>query len=115
MIFEIELYFPTAKPGAAAETESLGPCKPISQNLFLTITEHNGEARLVPFNDVVEVDVANHRYVSAHGRTFYPRRIDLPDHFMVETAAGYARTVKGVQVARLVRSKRDSPGKGVSW
>lgn len=115
MLFDIELFYPTSKPGAAAEVESLGECRIISPNVFLTVTEHNGEAKLVALDDVVDVDCAHHRYTTAHGRTLYPRRIDFPDHIYVETHTGHARTINGVQIARLTRSKRDTPGKGVSW
>src|SRR5687767_9382805 len=101
MIFEIELFFPSARPGAAAEVENLGMCKIVSPNIFLSIVEHSGDAHLVPLNDVVSVDVAEHRYTTAHGRTMYPRRIDFPDHFFVETGAGHARSIKGDQIARV--------------
>ena len=115
MVFEVELYFPTARPGAAAEVESLGECKVLTPNVFITVTEHNGEAHLVALDGIVEIDQAQHRYTTALGRTLYPRQIDFPDHFFVETQTGHARPIKGVQIARLVRSKRDAPGKGVTW
>ena len=115
MIFDIELFLPTARPGAAADTESLGECKILTHNIFVTVTEHNGDAHLIALNDLVEVDLPEHRYVTAHGRTLYPRQMDLPDRLVVETGSGHVRTINGVQIAKMVRSKRDSPGKGVSW
>ena len=115
MTFEIGLFIPTARPGAAAQTESLGPCSILSKSVFLTVTEHNGEARALPLSEVVEGDRVANRITTSIGRTLYPRRVDLPGKIFVETNAGYARAVNGDQIARLVRAKRDVPAGRVSW
>jgi hypothetical protein len=115
VIFEIGLLIPTARPGAAALTESLGPCSILSKSVFFTVTEHNGEAHAVPLSDVVEYDRAGNRITTSMGRTLYPRRVDLPSKIFVETNAGYARAVSGDQIARLVRARRDVPTGRVCW
>jgi hypothetical protein len=113
--FEIELYHPSAIPGAGAQTESLGACKIISRVVFLTVTEHSGDAHLVPLADIVDFDRAQPKYTTTIGKTYYPRRVDLPDRIFVETTSGHARAVGGDQIARLVRSKADHSGGRVSW
>ena len=115
MTFEIDIFFPTAHPGAAAQTEPLGSCKVLTHPLFLTVTEHNGEAHLVPLEEVTELDRRQIHYTTIFGRTHYPRRVDLPDKIYVETATGHARTIEGDLIARIARGKGETPGKGVRW
>lgn len=105
MNYNIDLYLPSALPGAASQTESLGRCRVISRNVFVTVTEHNGNAHVVSLDEVVELDRTVPRYTTTSGRTCLPRRVDLPDKIFVETPGGYARTVVGDQVARLVGVK----------
>ena len=101
MTYNIDLYLPSALRGASSLTESLGRCRVISRNVFVTITEHNGSAHVVALDDLLELDRTAPRYTTVAGRTFLPRRLDLPDKIFVETPGGYARTVIGDQVARL--------------
>jgi hypothetical protein len=115
VVFEIILFIPTARPGDAAQTESLGLCSILSKSIFVTITEHNGEAHGLPLSEVVEFDRAANRIATSIGRTLYPRRVDLPGKIFVETTTGHARAVNGDQIARLVRAKRDVPVGRVSW
>jgi len=116
VIYDIELFHPSAIPGAAAMTETLGACKIITKNVFITVTEHNGDAHLMLLDELTVVDCAQPRITTAIGRTFYPRRIDFPAKIFVETATGHARAISGDQIARLVASKREGPKTGrVSW
>ncbi|HQR37575.1 MAG TPA: hypothetical protein PLF26_04155 [Blastocatellia bacterium] len=102
MTYNIDLYLPSALHGAAPMTESLGRCRVISRNVFVTVTEHNGNAHVIALDDVVELDRTVPRFTTITGRTFLPRHIDLPDKIFVETPGGYARTIIGDQVARLM-------------
>lgn len=115
MIYAIELYHPSAIPGAGAQTEPLGACKIITKNVFVTVTEHSGDARLVLLDELAEVDRMQPRLTTMTGRAVYPRRVDLPDKIFVETASGHARAVSGDRIARLVASKRAGPTGRVSW
>lgn len=116
MTFEIELFMPTALHGGGAHTESLGLCRIITRTVFLTVTEHNGDAHLVSLEEVTELDRTNHRYSTILGRTLYPRQIDLPDKIYVEVLSGHARALSGDQIARLVRSGRETPTTGkLGW
>ena len=116
MTYEIELFHPSALSGAGAQTESLGQCKIITRNVFITVTEHNGDAHLVLLDELAEVDRTQPRLQTVTGRTLYPRRVDLPAKIFVETATGHARAVGGDQIARLTASKRSSPKTGrLTW
>ena len=116
MTYEIELFHPSAIPGSGALTESLGPCKIITRNVFITVTEHNGSAHLVLLDELTEVDRTQPRLQTVTGRTLYPRKVDLPNKIFVETADGHARAVGGDQIARLVASKRSAPKTGrLTW
>lgn len=115
-MFTIDLFLPSALSGAGQQTESLGACKVISKNVFVTITEHSGDARVVPLDDVVEIDRRQPRLTTTMGRTVYPRRVDFPDKIFVETTTGHARTVAGDQIAHVAITKRTSATSGrVSW
>ncbi|MDQ2675612.1 MAG: hypothetical protein M3Y34_02290, partial [Actinomycetota bacterium] len=76
MTYEIELFHPSALPGAGAKTESLGPCRIVTKNVFVTVTEHSGGAHVVLLEELVAVDRTAPSYVTAAGRTCYPRRVD---------------------------------------
>lgn len=116
MTYEIELFHPSAKPGGAAQTESLGECKIVTKNVFVTITEHSGDAHLVLLDEIVSLDRTQPAYVTVSGRTSYPRRIDLPAKIYVEMPSGYARAIAGDAIARLVLVRRDTSNRGrVSW
>ncbi|MBK6313126.1 MAG: hypothetical protein IPF53_02095 [Blastocatellia bacterium] len=110
--YDIELYLPTALHGAGSQTESLGVCKIITRNVFVTVTEHNGDAHLVLLDEMTELDRTQPRYVTVIGKTVFPRRVDLPSKIFVETAAGQARAINGDQIARIVRQGGDSRGTG---
>ncbi|MGG7379623.1 hypothetical protein ACQ7B2_13005, partial [Escherichia coli] len=79
-----------AQPGVGAQTESLGQCKIISHPVFMTVVEHNGDARLIGLDDVIEVDRRQPKIATTRGKVYHPRRIDLPDKIYVETSNGYA-------------------------
>jgi hypothetical protein len=114
--YEIELFHPSALHGAGAQTESLGLCKIITRNVFVTVTEHNGDAHLILLDELAEVDRTQSRLTTVTGRMLYPRRIDLPTKIFVETASGHARAVGGDQIARLIASKREQPKTGrLTW
>ena len=68
MTYEIELFIPSARPGAAAVTETLGACKIISRNVFVTVTEHNGSAHLVLLDELTELDRTQPRYATVTGK-----------------------------------------------
>lgn len=110
--YDIELFHPTALPGAGAQTESLGACKIITRNVFVTVTEHSGDAHLILLDELTELDRTQARYVTVIGKTFYPRRVDLPDKIFVELASGHARAVSGDQIAKISRQGSDSHGTG---
>lgn len=110
--YDIELFHPNALPGAGARTESLGTCKIITRNVFITVTEHNGEARLVLLDELTELDRTQPRFVTIIGKTVYPRRVDLPSKIFVETSTGHARSINGDQIARIVRQGSDTRGSG---
>jgi hypothetical protein len=110
--YDIELFHPTALPGAGAQTESLGSCKIITRNVFVTVTEHNGDAHLVLLDELTELDRTQPRYTTIIGKTFYPRRVDLPNKIFVETASGHARAVNGDQIARIHRHGGEAQGSG---
>lgn len=115
MTFEIEIFFPASVPGTGAKTETLGLCKIITQPVFVTVTEHNGDAKLVGLEAIVELDREAKTYLTALGKAFHPRRIDLPDRIYVEVSSGYARAIDGDQIARMKRAKGDSSGLRISW
>ncbi len=116
MTYEIELFLPSARPGAGAQTELLGTCKIITRNVFVTVTEHGGEARLVLLDEIVSLDRPASRYVTTTGKSCYPRSIDLPDKIFVETASGHVRAVSGDQIARLTLVvRRGAPTGRVAW
>lgn len=116
MIYDIELFHPSAIPGAGAQTESLGPCKIITKNVFVTVTEPSGAAHVILLDELTELDRSEHRITTVTGKTVYPRRIDLPDKIFVETGAGYARAVAGDSIARITASRRETPRTGrLSW
>ena len=110
--YEIELFHPTALHGAGAQMESLGACKIITRNVFVTVTEHSGDAHLVLLDELTELDRTQPRYVTVIGKTVYPRSLDLPDKIFVETASGHARAVSGDQIAKIVRKGGDMRGTG---
>ena len=110
--YNIELYHPTALQGAGAQTESLGACKIITRNVFVTVTEHNGDAHLVLLDELTELDRTQPRYVTIVGKAVFPRRVDLPDKIFVETASGHARAVSGDQVAKIHRVSGEGLGSG---
>ncbi|MCC6742246.1 MAG: hypothetical protein IT175_00145 [Acidobacteria bacterium] len=110
--YDIELFHPSALPGAGARTESLGTCRIITRNVFVTVTEHSGDAHLVILDELTELDRTQPRYVTVHGKTSYPRRVDLPDKIFVETSSGHARAIAGDQIARIVRQGSDNRGTG---
>jgi len=115
-MFTIDLFLPSALPGAGQKSESLGVCRVISKNVFVTITEHNGDARVVPLDDLVEIDRRQPRVTTTMGRTLYPRRIDFPDKIFVETTTGHARTLAGDQIAHVAIAKGTTASTGrVSW
>jgi hypothetical protein len=107
--YEIELFIPSARPGAAAVTETLGACKIISRNVFVTVTEHNGSAHLVLLDELTELDRTQPRFATVTGKVVYPRRLDLPDKIFVETATGHARAVAGEQIARVTAARASAP------
>jgi hypothetical protein len=116
MTYEIDLLHPSAIPGAAAQTESLGPCQIITRNVFITVTEHNGNAHLILLDELTEVDRVQPRLQTVTGRTLYPRRVDLPAKIFVETSSGHARAVGGDQIARLIATRRTAPKTGrLTW
>jgi hypothetical protein len=115
VIYDVELYHVSAVPGPGAATEPLGPCKIITKNVFVTVTQHSGEARVVLLDELVEVDRTQPRLTTVTGRTVYPRRVDLPAKIFVETASGHARSVSGDRIARLVATKREGPAGRISW
>ena len=114
MNFEIDLFFPSAMPGAASKTETLGLCKVLTHPVFVTVTERNGDARLVALAEIAELDRAEKRFTTTRGKACFPRRIDFPDKIYVETGSGHARAIKGDQIARLVR-RGDTSSLKVSW
>jgi hypothetical protein len=114
--YDIELFLPSALSGAGQQTESLGACKIISRNVFVTITEHNGDAHVILLDEISELDRAQHRMTTTTGRTIYPRRLDFPDKIFIETATGHARAIAGDQIARVTAAKQTAPRTGrVSW
>lgn len=116
MTYEIELFLPSALPGAGALTETLGPCKIITKNVFVTVTEQSGEARLMLLDELAALDRSQGRLVTVLGKTCYPRRIDLPAKIFVETASGHARAVGGDQIARLTLVRRQgAAGARIAW
>lgn len=110
--YDIELFHPTALHGAGAQTESLGACKIITRNVFVTVVEMNGDAHLVLLDELTELDRTLPRYVTIIGKTVYPRRVDLPEKIFIETASGHARAVNGDQIARILRQGSDTRGTG---
>jgi hypothetical protein len=114
--YEIDLFFPVVTPGSDAKTSSLGPCKVITQPLFVTVVEHNGEARAVALAELREFDRARTCYTTVFGKVSHPRRIDLPDRVCVETGTGHSMMLNGNLVARMTRTRRQgSPVGKVSW
>lgn len=109
LTYEIELFIPSARPGAAALTESLGPCKIITRNVFVTVTERNGAAHLVLLDELSELDRTQTRYATVTGKVVYPRRLDLPDKIFIETATGHARAITGDQIAKITASSTAAP------
>lgn len=110
MTYDIDLFLPSALRGAGAQTEHLGTCKVISRNVFVTVTEHSGEAHLVLLDEIVELDRVQPRYVTVIGKTVYPKHVDLPDKIYVELASGHSRAVGGDQIARIARHDRHDRG-----
>ncbi len=116
MVYDIELFQPNTPPSAGARTDSLGSCKIITRNVFVTVTEHNGDAHLVLLDELSELDRMLPRLTTTIGRAHYPRRIDLPAKIFVETESGHARAVNGDQIARMTATKREAPKTGrISW
>ena len=116
MTYEIELFHPSALPGAGAQTEALGPCRILTKNVFVTVTEQNGKAYVVLLDEIAELDRTLPSYITVTGRSVYPRRIDLPDRIYVETRSGHARSVASDTIARMTLSRRDTQNRGrVSW
>jgi hypothetical protein len=116
MRFEIELFSPVVARGAEAHTTSLGPCRVITQPLFVTLTEHDGQAKAIPLETIREVDLTLTRCTTVLGTVARPRRIDFPERFFVETATGHAVAVNGDLIARMVRTRRQGePANRVRW
>jgi hypothetical protein len=114
--YEIELFHPSALPGAGAQTEVLGPCRILTKNVFVTVTEHNGTAHVVLLDEISVLDRTAPFYVTLTGKTFYPRRVDFPSRIYVETQSGHARALASDTIARMTIARRDSQNHGrVSW
>ena len=112
MTYEIELFLPSALSGAGQQTDSLGGCKLITKNVFVTLTEQNGEAHVILLDEILELDRASGRITTSNGRTLYPRKIDFPNRIFIETGTGHARSILGDQIARVTASKRSVPHSG---
>lgn len=112
MTYEIELFLPSALPGAGAQTDSLGACRIITRNVFVTITEQNGDANLILLDEVLELDRTLPRLTTVLGRTIYPKRLDFPDRIFVETGTGHARAINGDQIARVTATRRPGAKSG---
>jgi hypothetical protein len=116
MKFDIDLFFPVVTPGADAKTSNLGTCRVITDPLFVTLTEQDGQARAITLAELREVDRARSRYTTMRGKVAHPRRIEFPERIFVETPTGHAMALNGEIVARMVRARRQgAPVTRVRW
>ena len=99
--YDIELLHPKATLGVGAEVEPLGVCRIVTKNVFVTVSEHSGEARLVLLDEIEKLDRTLPCYTTVLGTTHHPRRVDLPERIVVEMSSGHARTLDGDKIVRL--------------